>query len=170
MKTILYMAVTADGFIATKSGDSEWVSEVDVEIFNSKINDCGCLVMGNKTFQQYRGEFFPKPGVINFVVSNTEDLNPENNVIFVKSPKNALEEAEKRGFEKVLLIGGSRINGSFLKENLIDEIYLDVHPIIFGDGLKVFENSEVNIKLDKIGAEDLGMGQTLLHYKVNKHE
>ncbi len=168
MKVILYMAVTADGFIATKSGDSEWVSEVDVEIFNKKINDCGVLVMGNKTFQQYRGQFFPKPGVINIVVSSKDDLNPEDNVMFAKSPKEALSEAGKRGFEQVLLIGGGKINASFLKENLIDEIYLDVHPLIFGNGIKLFDAFETNLKVEKIDSVDLGLGQTLLHYKVIK--
>jgi dihydrofolate reductase len=168
MKVILYMAISTDGFIATTGGDSEWVSEVDVEIFNKKIKDFGIIVMGNKTFQQFRGEYFPKKDAINIIVSKTRDNNPEDNVIFVKSPKDAVKEAKSRGFEKVLLIGGGKTNAGFLKENLIDEIYLDVHPLILGDGIKLFDGLETNLRIEKIESTDLGLGQTLLHYKIIK--
>lgn len=168
MKVILYMAVSADGFIATKSGDSEWVSEVDVPIFDGKIKEFGCIVLGNKTFQQFRGKYFPKKEALNIVISSKMDPNPEENVVFVNSPKEAMEVAEKKGFEKLLLIGGGHTNASFLKENLIDEIYLDIHPLIFGEGIKLFEGFETNLNLEKIDFEVLDKGQILLHYKVVK--
>jgi dihydrofolate reductase len=168
MKVILYMAITTDGFIATKGGDSEWVTEAGVAKFNGMINECGALIMGNTTFQQYRGQFFPKPGVTNIIVSTKGDPNPEENVVFVKSPKEALKAAESKGLTKVLLIGGGKVNASFLKENLIDEIYLDVHPLVFGAGINLFDGIETNIKLEKIDTEDLGTNQILLHYKIVK--
>jgi dihydrofolate reductase len=168
MKVILYMAVSADGFIATKSGDSEWVSEVDVPIFDGKIKEFSCIILGNKTFQQFRGKYFPKKDAINIVVSGKRETTPEDGVVFAESPVKALEMAKEKGFEKVLLIGGGHTNGSFLKENLIDEIYLDVHPLIFGEGIRVFEGFETSLNLEKINFEVLDKGQILLHYKVLK--
>jgi dihydrofolate reductase len=166
MKVILYMAISADGFIATKDGDSEWVSEVDVPIFDKKIKDFGCIILGSKTFQQFRGKYFPKKDAINIVISSNPEINSKDGSVYAKSPKKALEIAKNKGFEKVLLIGGGHINGSFLKEKLVDEIFLDVHPLIFGEGIKVFEGFETRLNLEKVDFELLDKGQVLLHYKV----
>lgn len=168
MKVVLYMAITADGFIATKNGDSEWVSEVDVPIFDSKIKDFGCIILGNNTFQQFKGKYFPKKEALNIVVTSDENQPAAEGTVFVNSPIKAIELAKNKGFDKVLLIGGGKLNGSFLKNNLIDEIYFDVHPLIFGEGIKIFEGIETNLNLEKMDFEVLDKGQIMLHYKVIK--
>lgn len=162
------MAITADGFIATKNGDSEWVSEVDVPIFDSKIKDFRCIILGNITFQQFKGKYFPKKEALNIVVTSDENQPEVEDAVFVNSPAKAIELAKNKGFKKVLLIGGGKLNGSFLKDNLIDEIYFDVHPLIFGEGIKIFEGIEGNLNLEKIDFEVLDKGQIMLHYKILK--
>ena len=168
MRVVLYNAITIDGFIAKTDNDSEWVSEVDVEIFDKKIKEFGCIAMGGVTFRQFRGEYFPKKDVLNIVVTTGNMVDAEENVVFVKSPKDAVKIAEEKGFERMLLIGGGRVNWSFLKDNLIDEIYLDIHPFLFGKGVKIFEDYENRIDLEMIGEEKLKNNQILLHYKVLK--
>lgn len=168
MKVILYAAVSADGFIATKDGDSDWVSEIDTPIFEAKIKEAGCLVVGRRTFDQYHGELYPLKGVLNIVLTTNTDRDPEDETVFVDSPKNAIEIAKEKGFGKIMVIGGGRTNGSFLKQNLIDEMFLDVHPLILGEGIKLFEAFEGNLKLSLIDRKDLSKSQTLLHYKVIK--
>ena len=38
------------------------------------------------------------------------------------------------GLEEILLAGGAHVATSFLKENLVDELWLTLEPKIFGSG------------------------------------
>lgn len=161
------MAVTADGFVATKDGDSDWVSDIDTPIFEKKIKDIGCIVVGGNTYRQFKGQIYPAKNALNIVVSRSLVGNNDG-VIFVKSPKEAIKIAEENKFDQILLVGGGILNGSFLKENLIDEVIIDIHPLILGEGIKLFEGYDGNLKLEKISSENLDKGQILVHYKVIK--
>ena len=48
------------------------------------------------------------------------------------SGREILNSLEKAGFENILLEGGGKLIGLFLKENLIDELYLTVTPWVLG--------------------------------------
>ena len=89
-------------------------------------------------------------------------------VLFAANAEQALQLAETKGHEEVLLIGGGHTNGAFLKENLIDEIILSVHPLILGNGIKLFENFEKQIDLEKVRTEELGGGLVKIVYRVIK--
>lgn len=64
------------------------------------------------------------------------------------------------------MVGGGTTNGLFLGAGMVDEIYLDVHPLILGGGIKVFENCKFNFKLKLLEEKTLSDGLKLLHYQV----
>lgn len=168
MKVILYMAISMDGFVAKTGGDSDWVSDVDTPIFEQKIKECGCIIVGHNTFKQFYGDLYPIKGVVNIVVSKSSEVKNKGEVFFVKSPQEAVSLAKTKNFKQILLIGGGHINGSFLKDGLINEIIADVHPLVFGKGIKLFEGFGGDVKLELVDSKSLDKGQTLLHYKVIK--
>ncbi|MGA3291613.1 MAG: dihydrofolate reductase family protein [Candidatus Microgenomates bacterium] len=169
MKITLYMAVSIDGFIAKKDGDSDWVSPVDSVNFEHKIKEKGCIFVGRRTFDQYQGDLYPVKGVTNIVLTSDLSLKSQNdNVIYVQSPSEAVKLAQGRGHNEALLIGGGTTNGLFIKENLIDEVFLSVHPLILGNGIKLFGGVETDLKLRFIDQKELGEGLTQLHYSVVK--
>lgn len=49
------------------------------------------------------------------------------------SPKKLAVDFYKKGYKNVLIEGGPTLLGSFLKANLIDEIFLTIAPKIFGN-------------------------------------
>ena len=169
MKVTLYMAISIDGFIAKEDGDSDWVSEVDSKMFEKKIEEAGCIVVGRKTFEQYYGDLYPVGGATNIVLTNDATQQDKNeNVIFVSSSKEALRVAEQKRHDKVLLIGGGHINGAFIQDNLVDEVFLSVHPLIIGEGIKIFENFRKQVDLDFVGLKEMEEGLVQLHYKIKK--
>jgi dihydrofolate reductase len=87
---------------------------------------------------------------------------------YANYPQEALEILEKQGFEKALVAGGGKTNRSFLKENLIDEIYLDVEPMIYGEGISLFNSTNSKLDLELIGQKMLNKNTIQLHYKVIK--
>ena len=170
MKVTLYMAISIDGFVATKDGGFDWVSEIDAEHFAREIAEKGCIVVGSTTFYQFLHDLYPIAGVSNIVLSSSKksDPNMPATVLFAANAEQALQLAETKGHEEVLLIGGGHTNGAFLKENLIDEIILSVHPLILGNGIKLFENFEKQIDLEKVRTEELGGGLVKIVYRVIK--
>jgi len=170
MKITLYMAISTDGFIAKKDGDSDWVSPVDTANFEKAMQDNGCIIVGRKTFDQYQGDICPVKGVTNIVVTSDKSLkSDESNVHFVTgSVEEIIEVIKQKGHEKALLIGGGITNALFLKAGAIDEIVLSVHPLILGNGIKLFESAEVDVKLRLISETKLDEGLIQGKYKILK--
>ncbi len=167
MKVTLYNAISIDGFIATPDGNSDWVSEKDAEVFEKKCIEYGCIIVGRKTFEQYYGELYPMEGITNIVITTQKDMTfKEENVKIVQSVNEALEYTKTKNFQKVLLVGGGTVNGSFLKENHISEIILSVHPLILGNGVKIFQDTQTLTELELENVEKLDDNLVQLKYKV----
>lgn len=141
MRTILHLATSADGFIARENGDSDWVSRVDEKLFESRSKEAGCLVVGKRTFDQYKGSIYPVSGALNIVLTSEPYTQPlDSSIVFASSPEEAVDLAEKNGNSQMVVAGGARTARSFLDAGLIDEIFLSVHPIILHKGIKPFED------------------------------
>jgi len=113
-------------------------------------------------------EFLKIDNPFTVVVSHNKIQNESNEVVPAKSPKDALGLINKNGFDIALIAGGGKLNASFLNQNLIDEVYLDVEPHIFNDGIKLFEDLNNNIELKLIDTQGIGASTIQLHYQVIK--
>jgi len=144
------MAVSIDGYVATLDHSTDWVSDNDWEVFGNRVKEAGCIVMGRKTMET-SGDDFPYEGAVNIVLTKKPELLKESDRVVVtnKRPREVIELAMEKGFLEVLIIGGGKTNSSFLKEGLIDEIVISVHPIILGKGVRLFEDFEGQVELEK---------------------
>jgi dihydrofolate reductase len=66
------------------------------------------------------------------------------------------------------MVCGGGSNAGFMKENLIAEIYLDIEPIVFGKGIRLFAESEFETKLRLLEIKKLADNEIQLHYQVLK--
>lgn len=138
MKVSLYLASTPNGLVTFGQDDSDWVN--DWEIFSSKIKDFGCIAMGRRTYE-CAGELFPYQNAFNIVTSSTlAQTDDPSYIIGNFSPQEIIIQAQKRGFDHLLLVGGPKTVKSFLEANLINELILTIHPLLFGQGKPIFES------------------------------
>lgn len=169
MKTILLMAITVDGKIAkTTDHLANWTSKADKKIFVEETKKAGVIVMGETTYNTIGR---PLPGRLNVVMSYAPDTSKNQLGIleFTNTPpRELLQELSDRGFSAVILGGGATINGLFLKENLIDEVWLTIEPKIFGEGLSLFKGADVNLDLEMIENRQLDTDVIQVRYKVKK--
>jgi len=171
MKVILYMAISANGMIAGKNDDTSWVSKEDFEGQEKVAKMVGNIVYGSRTFERGLIEGgLPVTGCVNVVAtSDPNRYKTKEGFLFIAgTPQNILKILKNKGFNKVLVAGGSKLNGSFIKEGLIDEMYLDVEPIIFGEGIPLFAPADFEYKLKPLGTKKLSEQTLQLHYKVLK--
>lgn len=173
MKTILYMGISANGYIAKVDGDSEWTSDEDLKGFYKQSKSAGNIIMGRNTYlAALKSGYFPFPDALNIIVSHKHIKNiwGDNVLVISDSPKEILSVLEQKKFTTAFLAGGGQLNALFAKEKLIDEIYLDVEPLILGQGIKIFADSDFEFQLDLIDFKKLNSNTIQLHYKVIKND
>jgi len=70
----------------------------------------------------------------------------------------------------VLVVGGSHIATSFLREQLIDELWLTIEPKIFGTGANFVTEEKLDIDLKLLSSEQINEQGTLItKYRVIKN-
>lgn len=171
MKVILYMGISINGYIAKENGDSEWTSDEDLKGFYNQSKSAGNIIMGRNTYlAASKSGYFPFPDALNIVIThqNIENKWGDKVLITDKSPKEIIKELEQKGFKNAFLAGGGQVNTSFIKENLIDEIYLDVEPLLLGKGIKLFADGDFEFDLELIEIKKLNSDTVQLHYKIVK--
>jgi dihydrofolate reductase len=172
MKVIQYIASTVNGMAAKKDGNSDWVSQEDTANFNQTCQNAGCAIMGRNTFEifnQMPAKEWPNCGNLHIVLTSRQSLDTNHpKLLIANNPKQALLVAEKQGLTQVVVIGGSRTFGSFMKENLVDEIFMDIEPLAFGEGMPLFMAGDFETKLELIDTKPLSLQTIQLHYRVKK--
>jgi len=168
MKLIWSPAITLDGYIAKSDGNSDWVSVKDGELFHRLVRQSGCVIVGRRTFEQYKGTVFPVDGAMTFVwtqhlegtvkVAGTEYLTGE--------PAEVLKQIENKGIETGVLAGGGFTNNAFVSQGLINEVIITIYPLLFGSGIQLL-SEQTFLKLELLETENMGDGVIRSHYKVN---
>ncbi len=75
----------------------------------------------------------------NYVFSHSQPPGERGGVTFVnESPKNFLENVRKGPGKNIWLMGGGELARDFLKDDLVDELYIGIVPILIGEGLPLF--------------------------------
>jgi dihydrofolate reductase len=168
MKTILYMAVTANGYIAKENDDTSWITTVEWNSYSAMVRKAGNLVIGHRTYDilTKQPEFTELSEVKIAIVSHNDFPTLSPNHIIVKTPREALDVL--RDFEEVIVAGGGNLNASFMQENLVDEIYLDIEPIVLGKGIKLFADGGFEVQLQLLESKNISNDEIQLHYKVIK--
>ena len=169
INVILYMAISANGYIAKENDNVEWLSEESWKSYQNMTKAIHCSVIGRKTYDLMPTEEFLE-GCLYIILTNQKGLKPKNpTAIFVSTPQEAIKLAQEKGFSRVLVAGGSTINRSFMEQKLIDEVYLDVEPTIFGKGIPLFHPGDFECSLILLGTNNLNTHTVQLHYKVKKY-
>ncbi len=168
MKVILYMAITANGLIAKEDDDTSWISTEEWSTYSKLARKIGNIIVGKRTYDIFTKQIeFQELKDTKFVVVTHHNFKTLSNHHFIaKSPKDALKFFKND--DELIVAGGGILNGAFMKENLVDEIYIDIEPIVFGKGIPVFASSDFQTKLELIETKMLSKNTIQLHYRVKK--
>jgi dihydrofolate reductase len=169
MKKILIAAITLDGKIAKNKKELvNWTSKQDKAFFRTQTQKAGVVVYGSTTFKTIQK---PLKGRLNIVMTREPQKykNKECTGLLEftnKSPKKLVDNLIKKGYTSMIIGGGSAIYTLFLKENLVDELYLTIVPKIFGNGVPLFTNLTTTTNLTLIKSSILGKGEVLNTYTL----
>ena len=175
MKTILVFVSTLDGKV-TKWGDphvQSWSSSKDQDYFNKIWNNARLLIMGSNTFNA--GPIKPTSNHLLVIMTRQPHKYKSYETLGQlefrnESPVQLTKQFENEGYEYMFVVGGAHIATSFLKEQLVDELWLTIEPKIFGVGGNFVIEEKLNINLQLISCESVNKQGTLLtKYTVLKN-
>lgn len=177
-KIIVYIATSADGFIARPDGSVDWLDRprpkgnYGMGAFYQSIDT---ILWGRKTYEMALE--FQKKGVTrsafdtrvkNYVFTRSlpQSTAPAG-VEFVSEPIKAFATRlrEKKG-KDIWMMGGAGIIASFLDEAEIDEFMIHVIPKLIGEGIPLIAPGQRTLPLKLISCRKFTDGVVNLHYAV----
>lgn len=170
MKVILFMAISLNGIVARENNEEDFLSNDNWGTFVELAYKTGCIIWGRKTcevVQSWDKKYSESLSDVKKVVVTTDkDILLDEGYIKADSPRSAIDILTKRGFSEVILSGGSKLNSSFAKMNLINEIILNIDPVIIGKGIPLFDSEEFDLKLSLLKSKRIARDTVQLRYRV----
>ncbi|HBE9347793.1 TPA: dihydrofolate reductase [Clostridioides difficile] len=179
-KVVLYIATSLDGYIAEENGSVSFLDEISSAFKNEQEDDYNTfydtidtIIMGNSTYVQIANELSPNEwyykGKECYVYSNTINEVTENVKYTNLEPKKLIEQIGKDKEKKdIWIVGGGDIVKLFMKDNLIDDYYIYILPIILGRGISLFKSGIDKTNLNFKKASNIGELVKLEYSKKQK--
>ena len=179
-KVTLGLANSLDNFIARQDGGSDWLhwSDEVAEISARFMKTVDVLVMGRKTYEVMlaAGET-SYPGATNYVFTRSakkaaalrKRVGKKANLKIVSDDAVTLIRQLKSTTGKgIVIFGGGELASNLFNADLIDEVVLNVHPVILGSGIPLFPKIERQINLELFKVKRLKNSCIVLSYRVQR--
>jgi len=191
-KLILIAQTSFDGFVAGPNGefDNFIDDKENLEFVCSLTDDADTALFGRKSYQMLEVDWptaANKPNateavikysnwynsVPKFVLSKTLQAgNSKNTSIIsenISAEINKIKQPGTSGSKNILMFGGPTAVHSLIELDLLDCVWLILHPIIFGQGIPLFKNDiKKVIKLKLLATKQLSSGTMVLNYDIDR--
>jgi dihydrofolate reductase len=194
-KVIASLSMSLDGFVADpndkvgplfhwyESGDvavptavpDRWTfhtSQASADVLTDVMENVGALVAGRRLFDHTSGWGGMHPfGVPVFVVTHrpADDwirAHPDAPFTFVDGVEAAVAQACEIAGDGIVGVAGPNVAQQALNAGLLDELSVDLVPVLLGDGIRFFANlGDAPVLLDDPAVVE-GMRVTHLRYRV----
>jgi len=172
MRTVTYgAACTLDGFIAGKDEEIDWLNySKDVsQIMREYWKSIDTILMGRKTwdFAVKMGGGGSSGGMRTFVFSRTLKSIDAPGVELVRdNAADVVRELRAGEGKGICMMGGGDLARSLFAADLIDEVGLNVHPVLLGAGIPFFTNAGRRVPLELISSRCIAGGCVYSTYRV----
>src|SRR6188768_385722 len=159
-KIIVLSMITLDGVMQAPGGPEEdtsgvfkyggWTAPYGDEAYGKavqkELKQPADYLLGKKTFEIWEG-YWPEhadfwPGIndgTKYVLSKTRKKSDWKNSVFLKNLADIKKLKKSKGSD-IQVWGSSELIHLLLKNNLVDELRLKIHPLTLGKGKKLFDN------------------------------
>lgn len=147
-KTVLYIAMSLDGFIADDQGRIDWLqaqqdsaeNTVGWDEFAASVDT---VIMGRKTWHQIVTELSPQQWVYEdfttYVITHHPLPSSESVRFTDRDPVELVRALRSVAGGQIWICGGASIIGRLLEAEQIDRFHITVIPVLLGNGIRLFE-------------------------------
>jgi len=167
MRSIAIAATTLDGKIALERDHfSDWTSPEDKAFMRKLLDEADVIVVGNNTYKTAEKPLSRRNCIV--LTSSIAAVERKRDNLLLWNPKGAPHSSILQNYRMIAVLGGAKTYSYFLENNLLDELYLTIEPIVFGHGVSLFDHSQhvpacfSLLSMQKLNAN----GTVLLHYSL----
>jgi dihydrofolate reductase len=168
-KVILGLAVSLDGFIEGPNGEYDWCFTDQDYGLNDFFKQVDAIFMGRKSYELVQKDHAENSWkhLTTYVVSNSlKEINQENTQLISGNIKEKVLALKHSPGKDIWLFGGAELTTFFVNEQLVDELWLSVHPILLGKGKPLFQNITERKTLKLIDQKIYSTGLVSLRYEA----
>jgi len=190
MRTVTYGgAVSLDLFLAGAAGEIDWLhfskdvqkemavfwKEVDVILMGRKTYGVAEGMAGSDETKEVEAALEKKsrkkkePKLRTYVFSRTLKAIDKPGVELVKGDAAAfVRDLKQRRGGRICLMGGGELAQSLIADGLVDEVGLNIHPILLGTGVPVFRDPGHRVAFTLTGCRQMDGGCVLVKYALRR--
>jgi dihydrofolate reductase len=140
------------------------------------LRTAGGLLLGRRTYEHFAG-YWPtapedqEPELMNdlpkFVASTSleEPLAWSNSTLLKGDVSEAVANLKDRSGGDLLVLGSGELAQTLIRDDLVDEYRLMVHPVVLGTGKRLFRDGDSRKPLRLVDSTTTGTGVLLLTYR-----
>ena len=171
-KIIVNAGTSADGFIARRDGDIDWLTSrpkpagfYDMGTFTASIDT---KILGRKTFEKSLTLGAKFDGTTKTYVYSTHlPATAVAGVEFISQPVASFAQRLRAApGRNIWMMGGGGVIASFLDAGAIDELIISVVPVLVGEGIPLIAPRHRHIALELLSSRQFEDGVVQLHYGI----
>jgi len=117
------------------------------------------LFLDNPTYTEYN--------LKNYVFSNILNFESTNMIEFISgSDVDLLRSLKAEPGKDIYLCGGSNLAGFMLENQLIDQLNIKSNPVVLGEGIGLFAESQKKVRLRLFETKSFDNGVLFLSYSI----
>jgi dihydrofolate reductase len=182
-KVTLGLANSLDNYIARKDGGYDWIQWNDevAEMSAKFMKTVDALLIGRKSYEAMLGFGQTSfPGAKNYVFTRSKrkaaalkkklaGTKAEKKVQIVSEDATEFVRRLKKKRGRVIVVfGGGALAKSLFEADLIDEVILNIHPVLLGSGIPLFYEMKRQINLELIDHKVLKGSCLAVTYRVKR--
>lgn len=164
-------ASSLDNFIARKDDSVDWLlwNKEAGEIMKDYWKTIDTIVMGRRTYEvaARSGSKGGYSGVKTYVFSRTIKKASSKKLAFVsEDAASFVRRLKEEDGKDICVMGGGVLAKSLFEAGLIDEIGLNIHPVLLGSGIPLFYEMPRQIDLELVKCQELSNGCVVVTYRT----
>ena len=171
MRKVTYgAAVSLDGFLAGAGEEIDWLRQSDdvAAIMRESWKGVDAMLMGRKTYEfavRMGGGPIGPSKIRTYVFSTTMQDAPEGAELVRADAVGFVRDLKAGPGGDIILMGGGELAATLIEGGVVDEIGLNVHPILLGAGVPMFPAMRARAELSLVEARPIAKDCVLLRYR-----
>jgi dihydrofolate reductase len=171
MRKVIYGgANTLDNYIATKDDSVDWIlhSKEANDMLADYWKAMDTIIMGRRTYEiaMKQGHAGGGDKYKTYICSRTLKEVKGKNTELVQDVVELVKRLKTEPGKDIWIMGGSMVAKSLFEEGLIDEVGVNIHPLLLGSGIPLFAEMSRKINLELARCQQLKNGCVILTYNV----
>jgi dihydrofolate reductase len=163
-------ANSADNFIAGPGEVMDWLRMTDdvQAIVAESWKGVDAMLVGRKTweFAQAMGGAPAMPGIKSYVFSRTMSEAPQGAELVSGDAVEFVRELKAQPGGGIMVMGGGELGTALIEGGVVDEIGINIHPLLLGQGIPLFRPLSRRVPLELIEARAIAEGCVLVRWRV----